>query len=108
MTIALLVLTAIPFVVSPGASFAITSAGGIVLISVLVLLAKRRTVLAAALTVSWLPWAAATTVTLRFFEGSDAASFIMAIGSIALSLFALQQARTRTFRRGAGDAPTRA
>lgn len=47
----------------------LASAGGLVLISVLVLLAQRRTVLAAAIAVAWLPWAAAATVTLEVFAG---------------------------------------
>ncbi len=90
------------------APWVLASAGGIVLVSVLVLVARRRTVLAAAIAVAWLPWAAAATVTLKVFAGEEADSFVMAIGSVALCLFAVQQVRTRTIRRGTGDAPTRA
>jgi hypothetical protein len=89
--------------------WALVGAGAVVLITVLLLIATHRDVMAAAIAVAWLPWAAAATVTLRVFAGEEADSFAMAVTSVALALLAVHRARSpKGSQRGAGKTPSNA
>lgn len=67
--------------------------GVLVLVAVGRLVRGRHTVLAAALAVTWMPWALAGTITLRYFAAEDGASVLMAVGSTLMALTALVIAR---------------
>ncbi|WP_146236357.1 hypothetical protein [Curtobacterium sp. MCBD17_023] len=75
--------------------------GVLVLVTVVGLVRRRRTDIAAALAVAWMPWALAGTITLRYFASEDVASLLMAVGSTAMALVALVVARRvpERFRR---------
>jgi hypothetical protein len=89
--------------------WALVGAGAVVLVSVLLLIATHHDVIAAAIAVAWLPWAAAATVTLRLFAGEETDSFVMAVVSVALALLAVHRARSpRGSQRGAGKTPSNA
>lgn len=84
---------------SVAAPWMTASAGVTVAVAVVVLLVRRRPVPAAALALAWLPWGAATTVTLRFFADEPADAVVVAAVSVALAVGAVAAAARRPTRR---------
>lgn len=80
------------FVLSP---WGLAEAGLLVLVAVVVLVLTRQRVWAAAIAATWLPWAAAATVTMRVLAGEAADALVVAFASITLAIVAVRRAHPR-------------